>query len=1029
MVDVTPPSINVSADVDVLINGEYDLFNSWIEKGSVSMDKIFYKLSEIAERTVANGSVISSDIIKINTSDANNLSLVEVYLDGQLIKKQDIDSGFSQIVVSKWGDYRIVSKDTLGNIAEFSFTNGMPDGLDYFVDGVKNELDLHGYLNFNEDNVYTKVDYGNTAFRLDIKENADIFISVCVSNGKTEIYGFRIEDGKIYPLTYKIGLDKNNKKAVEISLGDIILDLNSKNFKTDSEYQINKNGAHPLYATIDKNMVVSIRAYAPKDPQNILSINARIGFTEGNTLFVSSEISKKSSDVYFKETGVQTNTSIRLNDGFTIDESVFESERIKSISLYYSKVNDLDPANLRDRVNVYSANKQYNDEGFYLLVARNLYGNEKIYRITVSNSFSITSSITFGDGHKVYYSKDYNNVLYSNNTITLDILDEDVTVAVTLNGSAYTGFTQNKESGITYLVFTQEGRYKVKLTDSYGNVITRELEINKSTCTVKDELLTGYNEKALKREEGYTNQKLSIDKKVYDESKIYYLAIKYGETLTVLFDDFAEKPISTDAQGLVDVIGTQGDGVYTVICRNRYGAVVTKDIHYRGTPTLKLERTTRSKAESEIYDLNYAISLGFWSNNTLTFSTEANTYLFKINASVSECPRTLVFENAGDYGSFEYDVYYIDEYGFEYIFKAYLVRKDIEINIPSSIEGVEINGILNTKDDISITFGDGIYATYTRNNGEEVVYHSGDILKKDGTYKFTVLDYAGNATTITLKKDTVVEFEFVETVSGTVIQNGSVVNSTKVDFNALNKDSAYIEKVLLNGVAQTDFTGSKFTKDGKWEIILCDSLGNRAYFSFYIITRSQNGFAYTTPYEYRITEMWYDNGDGIKVSYLNFVNHDDFSSSFNFTENGHYTVVMTSLVTGNASTFEFNIDTNAPNVSLVGCNPGETTLNDISITGCKVGDRIRIYKMTDTGEELVTEIEITSNATKMPTITEGGKYRIVVESEAGVVTELTFVRKHVMNTAGSVFIMIIIGLAVIGLFTGLVYRNKSKTDD
>ena len=114
---------------------------------------------------------------------------------------------------------------------------------------------------------------------------------------------------------------------------------------------------------------------------------------------------------------------------------------------------------------------------------------------------------------------------------------------------------------------------------------------------------------------------------------------------------------------------------------------------------------------------------------------------------------------------------------------------------------------------------------------------------------------------------------------------------------------------------------------------------------------------------------------------------------------------------------------------MVGCNNGETTINDVSITGYKVGDRIRIYRATKTGEELVSEVEITSLATKIPTITEGGKYRIVVESEAGVQTELSFVRKHVMNTAGSVFVMVIIGLAVVGLFTGLVYRNKSKTDD
>ena len=90
---------------------------------------------------------------------------------------------------------------------------------------------------------------------------------------------------------------------------------------------------------------------------------------------------------------------------------------------------------------------------------------------------------------------------------------------------------------------------------------------------------------------------------------------------------------------------------------------------------------------------------------------------------------------------------------------------------------------------------------------------------------------------------------------------------------------------------------------------------------------------------------------------------------------------------------------------------------------------IRIYRATKTGEKLVEEVAVTSEATKIPTITEGGKYRIVVESEAGVQTELSLVRKHVMNTAGSVFIMVIIGLSVIGLFTGLVYRNKSKTDE
>ena len=1032
VVDVTPPSISVSADVDVLENGEYSQFDEWIGSGEISMDEIYYILREIGRRTVVNGQRISSDIIRINSSDANELSLIEIYLDGELIKRQDSKSGFEQIIVNKWGDYRIVARDTLGNVSEFTFTNGMPDGLGYYVDGDETELLLHGYLSFETvdgKRVYTKVDYGNTGMRLDVREDADVFMSVGISGGKTEIYGFRIEDGVVYPIAYEIRLDENGRDSVALTVGEALIDLKDEKFKVGTEYSIGSEGAHGVYASVDANGVVSIKVYAAEDATKIVFVNARVEFSGSYTTFVSTEISKKSSAISLKELGVQTSTDIRVNSGFTVDEEFFAGERVSEVCLYYSRLNDLDAGRLEGRANIYTANKQYTDEGFYLLVVRNLFGNEMVYRISISGSFGVTSSVTFGDGHKIYYSKDYSEKLYSNNEITLDLLDESVEYEVTLNGIAYTGYGVRREEGITYLVFSVEGTYLVTLTDSYGNTQTKHLEINKYSYTVAEDLLVGFNENALRRDEGYTNQKLSVDKIAMDAAGIYYLAVRYGDSLTVLFDSFLETPVTSEAEDLVDIIGAMGDGEYTVIIRNRYGAVVTKTIHYRSTPTLTLERTIRSKSESEVYDLDYAIALGFWSNNTLSFTTDAKSYVFTVNGSVTECPRTLVFENAGDFGSFEYNITYIDEYGFEYSFKAYLVRKSITVDIPASITGTEIGGVLNTQDDIAITFGESIYATYRRNNGEEVVYRSGDILKKDGTYRFTVTDYAGNATMLIIRKDTAVEFSFVESSTGNVIRSGSVVNSSKITFNALNKDTAYIEKVLHNGVLQTDFEGTKITGDGKWELILADKLGNKAYFCFYILTRSQNGFSYTTPYEYRITEMWYDSGDGVRVSYMSFVNHTDYTSSFDVIENGKYTVVMTSDATGITSTFSFTVNTNAPDVSLVGCEEGETTINDVSIKGCIVGDRIMIYATTDKGERLIEQIEVTSASTKMPTITEGGKYRIVVESEAGVETELTFVRKHVMNTAGSIFIMVVIGLAVVGLFAGLVYRNKSKTDD
>ena len=1042
VVDVTAPTINVLAEVDVLQNGEYEFFEEWIANGTVGdvieMSEIYYVLAEIGRGIVTNGGTVSSDIIKIDVSDANELSLVEVYLNGELIEKQDIESGFSQIVLSRWGEYRIVAKDTLCNTSEFAFTNGMPDNLNYFVDGAEKKVELHGYLNFDVvdgKHVYNKVDYGKSEFKIDVKKNADVFISLDVSEGEAKIYGFRIADGVIYPLMYKITVDKDENALVSLYIGEAIIDSNAKDFNFKKEYKLTEDGEHAIYAAVSTSKVISLKVYAPENTDEVAAISARIEFFESYTAFVSTEISQKRSEVYFKDledkelAESDEGSYIRANDGFVIDEAMFADERISGVSLYYSKLNDLNVDTLADRTDIYKSDAKYTSEGFYLLVVRNLYGNERVYKIAISRGFGVTASVTFGDGHKVYYSKDHSNTLYSNNEIVLDIIYDEVEYAVTLNGERYNDFVRKSEDGVTYLIFSQAGIYEIKLTDAYGNTVTKQMEINNSSYTVADDLLVGFNENALKRDEGYTNKKLTVNKTACDESDIYYMAIKYGDKLNVLLDVFSEIPVEIDDNALINAIGSDGDGVYTLICRNRYGAVVTKEINYRGTPTLKLERTIRTKSDSEPYDLNYAISLGFWSNNTVSFSTEAQTYVFKINGNASECPRTLAFDNAGDHGSSEYDITYIDEYGFEYSFKVYLVRQEVTVELSPDVTGVDISGIFNTKDNVAISFGENMYATYTRNNGEESIYRLGDILTKDGTYRFTVMDYAGNASMLTIKKDTIVDFAFVEVVKESFVQNGGIVNSSKIRFDALNKDSAYIEKVIRDGIIQEGFTGSQYLDDGKWEFILSDTLGNKSYFCFYIVTRPQNGFAYTTPYEYSIKEMWYDSGDGVKISYLNQVSHDGTTSSFDVSDNGKYTVVMMSDVTGVASTFTFDVNTNAPEVSLVGCNVGETTINDVTVTGYKVGDRIKVYKITDTGEVLVSEVEVTSLSTKIPTVTEGGKYRIVVESEAGVQTELHFVRKHVMNTAGSVFIMIVIGLCVIGLFTGLVYRNKSKTDE
>lgn len=1042
-IDVTPPNITLEAEIDLPINDEYALFEQWIKNGNdgdvIDLSGIGYSVLEKTKKIIENGGTVSSDFIHLTVTDANDVSSVEIYLDGVLIKRQDATTGFSQLVLSRWGSYRIIAKDGLGNTSEFTFVNGKPDRLDYFIDDVLQEIDLHAYLDFeivDGKKVFTKLNYGNRDFKIEVKENSDVFLSIAVSDGRTIIYGLRIKNGCVYPLTYRIAVDEDGEKTVKLHVGNAILDASAADFEADKERRINETDkdAYAAYVSISSEGIVRIRVGASDDTDAVVTVNARLAFETNDTFFVGAQLSGKGSEITLLdkagekiELSPQENDA-RTNESFVVDE-VASDPLISNIEIYYSKVNDLTEDSLEGRDNLYASGRIYSEEGFYLLRVRNLFGNEILYRVSISSGFGITSSVEFGDGEKFHYSKDHVGILYSNHKITLNIHNEGVIYTIRKDGAAYSNFGVEIKDGTTYLTFSEEGVYDVTLTDSFGNVIQKELSISRTPYGFKEELIYGYNEKALKREEGYTNQKLSINKELFDQEEISYLAIQCGERIEIIFDILGETQLRAEAEDMIDIIGGMGDGTYTVLFRNRYGALATKVIYYRETPTLRLERTTRSDSESQVYDLARAIELGFWSNNTLDFYTDAVTYTFTVNGNLAACPRTIAFESTGETGSHEYDISYIDEYGFEYRFKAYLVRKDVSVSVPSALNIVDVDGILCTRENLSVSFEENAYAFYTRNQGKEVAYQSGTVLKQDGTYRFTVIDYAGNITTMTVKKDTAVEFEFFESSTGNVLENGSVSNASKIKFDSVNNDKVTLVAVVHNGVHMEEYKDNAFTEDGKWEIILSDDLGNEAYFCFYIVTHQKNGFEYTTPYEHRIKEMWYDSGDGIKVSYLQFVTHSESGSSFSVTENGIYTVLMISDITGKTQEFTFEVDTTAPNVSLVGCNDGESTINIVSITGCEAGDTVRIYKMEKTGETLVREIEVISAATAMPKIEEGGEYRIVVESAAGVQTELSFIKKHVMNTAGSVFIMVMIGIAVTGLLAGQIYRNKSKTDD
>ena len=93
--------------------------------------------------------------------------------------------------------------------------------------------------------------------------------------------------------------------------------------------------------------------------------------------------------------------------------------------------------------------------------------------------------------------------------------------------------------------------------------------------------------------------------------------------------------------------------------------------------------------------------------------------------------------------------------------------------------------------------------------------------------------------------------------------------------------------------------------------------------------------------------------------------------------------------------------------------------------GYEVGDTVYIYK----NGKLVSKTHISSKVITPPIIKDGGKYEIVVESEAGVKSVVEFKKDYIANQAGSVLMIVLILAVVICLFAGLLFRNKLKVDN
>lgn len=1038
-VDTSAPQISVS-----YVKGYYQGFDleeianllkegAFPEKGieyAFTPERIGFYLNEKNAPTmyVMNGQSVQSKYFKVQISDESEIESVNVYWKASNDSKETLLSeifDFNNIYLSRRGTYRIVAMDKFGNENTFTFTNALETRVEYFVDGEELSTDVSFVDKFDKnDKTYTKEEYGNT--QTTIKLLADVEVQYLITvNGETYHFGFIVENGALYRLSYAVKIGEGEDDLLDKD-GNPIFDAEGKPVKVSEVESVSKRGEKALSVgeiakiQLNEKSYIAITLSKNQNGQFLLTVHSNDDTAKAYTVETRVSVPNATNEMpyYFKTRISTVPSAVQFFDGDNDELDSSKTMRVNDSFKIVVSDSDIESVQIASsQEGIYTEYKPYDgkergDAGMYHIKALNKFGIQTDYYVVISKGFDMSAIVNYTGGMTLTYDYDSTKTreeFYSNVSVKFIVPTINCTVdCVLLEGGGEVEVTDT-EQGYKSIYIDKQGAYELTVKDEYGNVIIKKIYIKAQTFTVGENVLTGFNQKP---SGNYTNQKLVFNQAAFEESKIAFISMYYGDTAITVYDAISQNQPTFDE---TQHVGVLKDGAYKVVFRDLYGNKAELTVHYCETPTLKIMRKTLNGVNAEEYSLEKALSDGVWTNDSVSFVISAKEYYLTVDGMQNVY--SISYENKTKN---TYEVRYEDEYGFAYTFCVHLRRADVEIAPAEGMAVTQISDLLVTKDGVQMSFTQDAACTYVFNNEPEREYQSGDVLYKDGIYHFKVVDKAGNVSTYTVKKDSAVEYRLEGAGAGEVLFNGGVTNGNTVKFFSENSDSAYIKKVFHNN-AFIEYEDEIFTERGKWELIVADEVGNESYFRFYILYGKIDGLTYSAPYDYKINSVLRETEE----SYLNVTEAVLVDGRLEAKDNGTYTVTMECLLTAEITTFTFTVDKTAPKVQLVGCQQNEKTINDITLSGCAVGDTIYVYK----DGELIKTVRIASDYMDPPVINEAGKYRIVVENEAGVKTELSFERRYVPNVAGSVLIIVLALAAVVGLMVGLVWRNHSKTDD
>ncbi|MGN0822262.1 MAG: hypothetical protein ACI4NG_00660, partial [Candidatus Gallimonas sp.] len=666
-IDTTPPAIVARREVVYYDIDERDELIAGAASGAVGEEiaygSIGYHKQSTTEKFVNEGETVASRLIRLSVTDVGGVASVKVYLDGSLFL--DLTENFTGIVLSRYGSYTVEAKDIFGNASRFTFENRKIEAVGYSVDGEAQDVD-YSCLQYFLGGEYKKKEYGNGEVALISYRDADLAYRISADGSVPVVVAFRIREGALYRLSYETVLAEDGRKTVGEKLSEALLSAGDSEKKAGEWYCVfdGVSGLR-LLASFDAEGRFSLKAEI--DGESVYTVEARvISDSDSEPFYFRCELSKMLSDVGLTDAdgeAIETNREwkqIKINRAFVVSESCAQDANLVSVKVYYSPTGEF-----RDGVVVYDGRyhaAEFSAEGMYLVEIENVYGNVTSYFLTISEKFLVTTTAEFADGEYLTYSTEYAEPVYCNAKVFITAYANVIGCTVLRDGVAYDGYESFALDDCRIYLISEAGKYVVTLTDEYGNVFRREIEINARELAEDDALLYGYNEDALKRDEGYTNLKLSVSAEQVRADGIVYLAVarEGGETV-VLYDLISETKTMLNERALTECVGAAGDGVYTVLFRDKYGNLLTETVHYRSTPTLELFRTLRSSSEKQVCSLDGATEEGLWSNNSLHFFTTAEQYVFAIDGNRTECPYTLAFGSGAEEGSFAYLVSYLDE--------------------------------------------------------------------------------------------------------------------------------------------------------------------------------------------------------------------------------------------------------------------------------------------------------------------------------------------------------------------------------